>query len=83
MWIGGASTEQDEENVHSQKTPNASQNQVGNGYDSISNTTRKALVQLVSEQNLSVRKASKILQIKYTTAKALVQKYRNTGNIDR
>ena len=30
-----------------------------------------------------MRKASKILQIKYTTAKALVQKYRNTGNIDR
>ena len=46
--------------------------QVGNGYDSISNTTRKALVQLVTEQNLSVRKASKILKIKYTTAKALV-----------
>lgn len=46
--------------------------QAGNGYDSISNTTRKALVQLVTEQNLSVRKASKILQIKYTTAKALV-----------
>ncbi|TNV87530.1 hypothetical protein FGO68_gene4437 [Halteria grandinella] len=55
----------------------------GNGYDSISNTTRKALVQLVTEQNLSVRKASKILQIKYTTAKALVQKFRNSGNIDR
>ena len=65
-----------------QKSPGA-HNQVGNGYDSISNTTRKALVQLVTEQNLSVRKASKILQIKYTTAKALVQKYRNTGNIDR
>jgi len=43
-----------------------------NSYDSISNTTRKALVQLVVDQNLSVRKASKILQIKYTTAKALV-----------
>ena len=54
-----------------------------NGYDSISNTTRKALVQLVTEQNLSVRKASKVLKIKYTTAKALVQKYRLTGNIDR
>jgi transposase len=35
------------------------------------------------EQNLSVRKASKILKIKYTTAKALVQKYRMTGTIDR
>ena len=40
-------------------------------------------MQLVTESNLSVRKASKILQIKYTTAKALVQKYRNIGNIDR
>ena len=40
-------------------------------------------MQLVTEQNLSVRKASKILQIKYTTAKALVQKFRNSGNIDR
>ncbi len=37
----------------------------------------------MTEQGLSVRKASKILKIKYTTAKALVQKYRNTGNIDR
>jgi transposase len=37
----------------------------------------------VTEQNLSVRKASKILKIKYTTAKALVQKYRISGNIDR
>lgn len=30
-----------------------------------------------------MRKASKILKIKYTTAKALVQKYRMSGNIDR
>ena len=30
-----------------------------------------------------MRKASKILQVKYTTAKALVQKFRMTGNIDR
>lgn len=37
----------------------------------------------MTEQNLSVRKASKILKIKYTTAKALVQKYRISGNIDR
>jgi transposase len=54
-----------------------------NTYDSISNTTRKALVQLVVDKGLSVRKASKILQIKYTTAKALVQKFKMTGNIDR
>jgi hypothetical protein len=32
---------------------------------------------------MSVRKASKLLKIKYTTAKALVQKYRMTGNIER
>jgi hypothetical protein len=62
----------------SQGTPNPP-----NNYDSISNNTRKALVKLVMEQNLSVRKASKILKIKYTTAKALVQKFRITGSIDR
>ncbi len=64
-----------------QSQQNVAQNNAA--YDSLSNTTRKALIKLVTEQNLSVRKASKILKIKYTTAKALVQKYRMTGNIDR
>jgi len=52
-------------------------------YDTITNETRRALVKLVMHNGLSVRKASKILKIKYTTAKALVQRFRSTGNIDR
>jgi transposase len=40
-------------------------------------------VSLVFDQNLSVREASRILKIKYTTAKPLIQKYRKTGNILR
>lgn len=52
-------------------------------YDSISTSARRALVSLVFEQNVSVRQSSKILGIKYTTGKALIQKYRKNGNIDR
>lgn len=52
-------------------------------YDSISNETRYSLVKLVMENKFSVRKASKILQIKYTTAKALIQKYKQKGSINR
>lgn len=60
-----------------------SQNSKAIAYDSISTTARRALVQLVFEQNMSVRQASKTLGIKYTTGKALIQKYRRKGNIDR
>ena len=52
-------------------------------YDSISTETRRVLVKLVTEENISVRKASKHLGIKYTTGKALMQKFRKFGNIDR
>jgi transposase len=56
---------------------------IANTYDSISNNTRQALIKLVFQHNLSVRKASKVLKIKYTTAKALIQKFRISGNINR
>lgn len=49
-----------------------SQNSKSIAYDSISTTARRALVQLVFEQNMSVRQASKTLGIKYTTGKALI-----------
>lgn len=41
------------------------------------------MVKLVIEENFSVREAAKILRIKYTTAKPLIQKYRKSGNIER
>jgi hypothetical protein len=41
-------------------------------YDSLSNSTRQMLVKLVFDSNMSVRKASKMLQLNYTSAKALV-----------
>ena len=41
-------------------------------YDSISTVTRRALVQLVMNHKYSIRKASKMLQIKYSTGKTLV-----------
>lgn len=52
-------------------------------YDSISTDTRRALVQLVFQHNVSIRRASIYLGIKYSTGKTLVQQYRRTGNIDR
>lgn len=60
-----------------------SQYKVESPYDTITNEARRALVKLVTEKGLSVRKASRLLKIKYTTAKALVQRFRATGNIDR
>jgi len=41
-------------------------------YDSLSTTTRRALIQLVFDHKISIRKASKMLQIKYSTGKTLV-----------
>lgn len=52
-------------------------------HDSITTETRRALVDLVENKNLSVRKASKLLLLNYTTGKALMSKYRKTGSIDR
>ena len=52
-------------------------------YDSINTETRRALVNLVVREHVSIRKASKILNIKYTTGKHLMSKYNKNGNIDR
>lgn len=52
-------------------------------YDSISTATRRLLVQLVTEENMSIHKAAQILKIKYSTSKTLVQHYKKTGSIDR
>ena len=52
-------------------------------YDLITNYTRRALVELVKNQNLSIRAASKILKIKYTSGKALIQKFKKKGTIER
>jgi transposase len=52
-------------------------------YDSISTQTRRMLIQLINEHKMSIRKASKMLKIKYSTGKTLVQLYRKTGRVDR
>lgn len=52
-------------------------------HDSITTETRRALVDLVENKKLSVRKASKLLLLNYTTGKALISKFRKTGSIDR
>jgi transposase len=41
-------------------------------YDSISTETRRLLVKLTQEDGVSIRKASKALQIKYSTGKTLI-----------
>ena len=51
--------------------------------DPLSTETRELLVHLVTNENYSVRKASKVLMMSYTTAKSLMVKYRERGNIDR
>lgn len=52
-------------------------------YDSINNEARQALATLVFDRKISVRQASKDLGIKYSTGKALIQRYRKIGNIER
>lgn len=52
-------------------------------YDSISTETRRLLVKLTQQDGISIRKASKALQIKYSTGKTLIQLYKKTGRIDR
>lgn len=42
-------------------------------YDSISTVTRRALISLVFQHNVSIRRASNYLGIKYSTGKTLVQ----------
>ena len=42
-------------------------------YDSISTITRRALISLVFQHNVSIRRASNYLGIKYSTGKTLVQ----------
>jgi len=41
-------------------------------YDSISTITRRALISLVFQHNVSIRRASNYLGIKYSTGKTLV-----------
>lgn len=43
-----------------------------NNYDSISTETRRMLLKLTLQDGMSIRKASKTLQIKYSTAKTLI-----------
>lgn len=52
-------------------------------YDSISTEKRRALIEMIFENGISIRKASITLGLKYSTGKTLVQQYRRTGNIDR
>ena len=52
-------------------------------YDSISTETRRLLLKLTQEKNVSIRQASKTLDIKYSTGKTLIQLYKKTGRIDR
>ena len=52
-------------------------------YDSISTETRMLLIQLTQRDNVSIYKATKILKIKYSTGKNLVQYYKKNGTIDR
>jgi transposase len=52
-------------------------------YDSISTETRRLLLKLTQQDGVSIRKASKALQIKYSTGKTLIQLYKKTGRIDR
>lgn len=52
-------------------------------YDSISTDTRRLLVRLTQEDGISIRKASRALQIKYSTGKTLIQLFKRTGKIDR
>ena len=51
--------------------------------DALSNNTRKTLLYLVKEKNYSIYRASKELLINYTTAKALMNKYKLRGTIER
>ena len=51
--------------------------------DYISNEARRTLVRLVFTERMSIRRASKLLLINYTTAKSLITKYTKEGTVDR
>ena len=51
--------------------------------DPLSTETRQMLLHLVTKENYSIRKASKLLMMNYTTAKSLMVKYRLNGHINR
>lgn len=52
-------------------------------YDSIATSSRRALIKLIFDHNVSIRIATNYLGLKYSTGKTLVQQYRRTGTIDR
>ncbi len=52
-------------------------------YDSISTSSRRALIKLIFDHNVSIRIATNYLGLKYSTGKTLVQQFRRTGTIDR
>ena len=51
--------------------------------DYINNDTRNMLVYLVYELEFSILAASKILLLKYVTAKQIVKKFRSLGSAER
>lgn len=42
---------------------------------------RKTLIEMVSENGLSIYRAAKILSINHSTAKAILRRYRRNGHI--
>ena len=52
-------------------------------YRIVLSDTRRTLLRLVDDENLTIRQAADILNLNYSTAKTIIQLYRRTGRIDR
>ena len=54
-----------------------------NKYDKIDSDKRRQLMNLVKKHNYSIKDASQMLNINYSTAKTILQLYKKVGRIDR
>ncbi len=52
-------------------------------YIQVSNHKRRLLLYYVKDERMSIKAASDLLLVNYSTAKTILQLYRKTGRIDR
>ena len=51
--------------------------------DALTNTARKYLIKLVESDKLTIKNAANLLKMNYSTAKAIIKKYRLYGSFSR
>ena len=51
--------------------------------DALTNNARKNLIKLVDSSQLTIKNAANLLKMNYSTAKAIIKKYRLYGSFNR